>query len=630
MDRFLVNMAVVRVNWDKKGTDILDNYIPLVHETLNHMSNDVFSVDDFKEKFVEIAEFKIPTGAVISLLKKANQKYQLLDKHPQGIYKIQRDKVKNSNFSTVRDAEQRRYNALVRTFVKYCSEHQKVEIEEKSASKYFFEVLYDIAPLLFINLSDAEKIKEEHSDKNKFLVSKFVAHSNKYCQDSFESILSFVRGSMLTETFYYSQNATDIENKPLKRVVVYFDTQFLVRILGFSQKELCIPCEELMEMLSEMNVKTRCFRNTLDELHGIFFAALSQLNQYGRLNPNKPSDVFDYINQHSITSSDLLITMNSLEEKLKEKGIFIEEKPEIIDAFSINETALSEKLAGVFERQSDKARAHDIDCLQAVFQLREGRKQDYLDRCKAIFITTNAQLARSSTLFFNEQYGHSNASVCMADHVFTSLVWMKAVKKTSDLPKDRLVANVYSALLPSDSLWSEYINEVNRLKDKGEISEHDYHVLIHSMAAREQLMDQAFSSDDNMFGSVSTILDKAKKIYTKELGSRLESAEREVESQVEKIDGFVNKISSFVNHAVFYVVIGFWVFLLGYGIVHTTPDSIDEIWQFEIKSLVFIILMLVTILNLIFGTKLVDLCRSIASYCGGKVAVKVRHLINNT
>lgn len=422
MDRFLVNMAVVKVNWDTKGNDILDNYIPFVHEALDKMEANIFSANDFKEKFIEIAEFKIPTGAVFSLLKRASKKHQLIEKQSGGVYTIQRDRIKTSNYSQVRDAEQRRYNGLVKKFVSYCMGHHGLTIKEEDASKYFFEVLYDLAPLLFVNLNDAEGISFAHSDKNKFLVSKFVTYSNTYEQESFESLLSFVRGSMLTETFYYSQNAIDIENKPLKKVVVYFDTQFLLRILGFASRELCIPCEELMEMLNDIGVKTRCFIETFNELHGILFAAHNQLKQYSRLTKIKPGDAFDYINQNAITPSDLLIMMNGLEEKLTQKGIFIEERPEIIEAYSLDEKALSEKLSKVFEHQTEKARAHDIACLQTIFQLREGRKQDYLDRCIAIFITTNAQLARLATLFFNEHYGHSNASVCMSDLVFTSLV----------------------------------------------------------------------------------------------------------------------------------------------------------------------------------------------------------------
>lgn len=630
MDRFLVNMAVVRVNWDKQGSDILDNYVPLVHETLDKMSADVFSVDEFKAKFVEIAEFKIPTGAVLSLLKRATDKYQLLEKQPHGIYKIQRERIKSSNFSAVRDAEQRRYNGLVQKFVNYCKNEHNIEIESENASKYFFEILYDIAPLLFVNLSEADNIKAAHSDKNKFLVSKFVAYSNKCDQESFESILSFVRGSMLTETFYYSQNTTDITSKPLKNVVVYFDTQFLVRVLGFSQLELCIPCEELLEMLRDMRVKTRCFRNTLDELHGIFFAALNQLDQYGRLKPNKPSDVFDYINQNAIRPSDLLILMNSLEEKLNDKGIFVEEKPDIINVFSLDETALSEKLASVFEHQSEKARTHDVACLQAIFQLREGRKQDYLDRCQAIFITTNAQLARLSTLFFNEQYGHSNAPVCMGDHVFTSLVWMKSVKKTADLPKDRLVANCYSALLPSDSLWSEYIDEVNRLKDKGKISEHDYHVLIHSMAARDQLMDQAFSSEDNMFGSVEHILEKAKRAYTDELGQRLTNIERDSAKQIDRIETISESIKNKTSSTILGIILLLWAVILIYALIFTSPSSLTEMKNLGTKTIAFILLLALTLANLLFGIRVVDHCRNISEKAGEIVSTKIRDYLKAT
>ena len=628
MDRFLVNMAVVRVNWDKNRSDILDNYIPFVHESLDNMESDIFSVDDFKEKFIEIAEFKVPTGAIVSLLKRATNKHKLLNQEKGGLYTILRENIKSSNFSLIRDAEQRRYKGLIRKFIDFCKYNHQIDIEQEGAATYFFEVLYDIAPLLFINLNEAEKIKAAHSDKNKFLVSKFVSYSNKNDQDSFEAIVSFVRGSMLTETFYYSQNTTDIENKPLKKIVVYFDTQFLLRILGFSPHELCIPSLELMDMLKEMGVKTRCFRDTLDELHGIFFAALQQLKEYSRLKASKPGDVFDYINQNSISPSDLLLTMSRLEEKLNLKGIYVEERPEIIEAYSLDETLLSEKLSNAFEHQSNRARSHDIACLQAVFQLREGKRQNFLDRCIAIFITTNAQLARLSTLFFNEQYGHSNAAVCMSDHVFTTLVWMKSIKKMSNLSKDRLVANCYSALLPSNSLWADYVKEVNKLKDRGEISEYDYHVLIDSLPAREQLIDQTISSDDNMFGSVEQILDKAKKIYTEELGVKLEEAEKTVQSQSNKINKAIKKISYLVNKAVLVLTIALWIVLLGYGLINTTPDSLSEFRKINIKSLIFSALLVITVLNLIFGFKLIDYCKSLADICSKKVENKIKTIID--
>lgn len=623
-------MAIVKVNFDKKGVDILDNYIPLIHETLNSMDNDIFSVDDFKLKFVAIAEFKIPTGAILSLLKRAENKYGLLQKQSTGEYKIVRDKINQNNFSTLRDAEQRKYNRLIKEFIKYCAETLSIDIQEESVSTYFFEVLYDIAPALFMRISDIDKLKMEDSGKNKFLVAKFISHANKYDQESFDAILSFVRGSMLTETFYYSQNYSDISNKPLKNVTVYFDTQFLVRIIGFADKAVCIPCEELNEMLKEMQVKMKCFRQTFDELYGIFFAAVSQLNQYGRLTSNKPGDVFDYINQNKITHSDLLMLMSTLEDTLKNFGIYVEEHPDIIPAYSIDEITLKNKLADAFENQSEKARNHDIDCLQAIFQIREGKPQFYLDKCKAIFITTNAKLARLSTIYFNENFGLSNAPVCMADHVFTALVWMKAVKKAPDVPKDRLVANCYSALLPSESLWADYIKEINKLKDKGTLSEHDYHVLIHSITAREQLMDQAFSNEDNIFGSVEEILSKAKQVYTEEVDKRLSEVTQLVENQNNKIDSIANFVENLFYKSVLFIMIVGWVGILLYGIIFTSPTSLTNFKEFGMKTIFFLVLLIFTLLNSIFGMKAIDHCKSVSQKIGIWASNKVRNFLKAT
>lgn len=47
MENFLVNMAVVKVNWDKSQKDLLDNYIPLVAYALKGYKHDVISLDAF-------------------------------------------------------------------------------------------------------------------------------------------------------------------------------------------------------------------------------------------------------------------------------------------------------------------------------------------------------------------------------------------------------------------------------------------------------------------------------------------------------------------------------------------------------------------------------------------------------
>ena len=611
-------MAVIRVNWDQKGASFLDNYVPFVHEALDRLETDIFSIDDFKNNFKEIAEFSIPTGALLSLLKHAERKYELIERQRSGEYKIVKERLSNDNFSSIRDEQQEKFRRLATSFARFASKVYGQNVNKEEVGEYFFEILYDIAPTLFMShgeINNEVTFTDEASSNptNKYMVAKYVSDVQKNEPDTFDIVLSFVRGSMLTETFYYSQNVADIENKPLRRTEVYFDTQFLARVLGFADESVCTPCIELVDMLQELGVKMRCFRQTLNELHGIFHAAISQFSSTGRLNARAPGDIFDSINHKGISPSDLVVYINKIEEELKEKKIWIQEKPELISEYSINESKFSEILAEVFEQQTDKARNHDISCIQAIWQLRFGRVQSYLDKCKAIFVTTNSSLAWHATRFFNEEYGHSNAPVCMSDHVFTALVWMKSAKKVPDIPKDRLVANCYSALLPSESLWGKYINEVNNLMDKGTINEQDYHVLVNSLVAREQVMVQSFSNDDNIFGSVESILKKAKDDYNKEVNRKLEVVESASAKKTEQIENFINKIEKVAAKLTASILATLWAVTLGLMFFKSEIPSINPL-EFSVELVAFSTIVIMSILSLFFGFRLWDICKSLGHF----------------
>jgi hypothetical protein len=61
VEKFLVNMAIVKVNWDSSEKDLLDNYIPLVAYVLKIYRNDIISLEEFKDELTRVAEFEMPT-----------------------------------------------------------------------------------------------------------------------------------------------------------------------------------------------------------------------------------------------------------------------------------------------------------------------------------------------------------------------------------------------------------------------------------------------------------------------------------------------------------------------------------------------------------------------------------------
>lgn len=624
MDKFLVNMAVVKVNWDKSQGDILDNYIPLIGYALRQMDEDIFSVEDFKTEFRKVAEFEVPTGAIITLLKRASKKYGYLERGGQGTYTIQRDKLEENEFTAKRDAEQRRYNQLRDAFIRYCKDTSDIDLDKDEVDEYFFEVLFDIAPHLFASVSDIDHVSIKPTEKRKYLVGKFISHANCADQNSFEAIVSFVRGAMLTETFYYS-HPSDIKNK-MRRVRVIFDTQFLLRALGYADSAMVVPCTELLDMLKSMSVKMQCFRQTFNETHKILFAAASKLRQYGRLRSNRPGDVFDYFMRAKFSASDIEVELAKLEENLNAIGIAVEDNPDYVEDYSIQEVALADEIEKVIPNQQEEARKHDIDCLAAIHRLRLGKPQKYLESCVAIFVTTNSGIARASTRFFNSEYGASNAPVCMADQVFTTLIWLKAVKKAPDMPKDRLVATCYAAMNPSEKLWEKYVAEAEKLRQKGSIREEDYAVLIHSLEARNRLMDLTFGEGDIIQGALEDVLASAKEIYVAEVTDELDVEKKKNRLQKGKISEISSKAGRSVRNVVSYFSLAAWFGILIFGLLKTTPDDLAFENLFSLESWAFLILVVLTLLNLVYGYRVKDLCDKLARYSEDKV----RHFIEDT
>lgn len=617
MDKFLVNMAVVKVNWDKSQGDILDNYIPLIAYALTKMEDDIISVEKFKEIFRAVAEFEIPTGAIITLLKRAAKKYGYLERREHGTYGINRKKLEHNDFVKNREAEQRKYHQLKNSFIRFCSEQYDLVPNKEEVDDYFFEVLFDIAPHLFASVSDIDQTKIEPKETSKYLIGRFISYANAADQASFEAIVSFVRGAMLTETFYYS-HPSDIKSK-MRKVQVFFDTQFLLRALGYADVALVTPCTELLEMLRGMSVKLRCFRQTYNEIHKILFAAASKLHQNGRLRSNRPGDVFDYLMRAKYSASDVEVELAKLEENLKAIGVLVEEKPDHNEAYSIQESKLSEEIDKEIPNQHNESRQHDIDCLAAVHRLRLGKPQPFLEACIAIFITTNSGIARASTRFFNAEYGLSNAPVCMADQVFTTLIWLKAVKKAPDMPKDRLVATCYAAILPSEQLWGRYVTEAEKLRLNGTIREEDYAVLVHSLEARNRLMDLTFGENEIIQGTLEEVLASAKAAYVAEVTEELDQEKKKNRLQKGRITQVAGRLGGITRQIILHASMFGWFGILIFGLLRTSPDDLTTEKLLSLKSWAFIALFLITILNLVYGYRVKDFCDNLAKWSDAKV-----------
>ncbi len=434
-----------------------------------------------------------------------------------------------------------------------------------------------------------------------------------------------MRGAMLTETFYYS-DPNNLQGK-MRKVLVFFDTTFLLRAIGLCDNKYSVSCLELIEILRSMGVRMWCFKQTFNEIHGILRAASTQTRRRGRTLPHRPGDVFDYYNSIGASESDIELDIATLENKLNKIAVQVKEKPKYEKALTVDENVLREEIITELPSQSEQAQSHDIDCLTSIYRLRRGRVEKCLESCGAIFITSNIGLAKASTRFFNKYHGISDAPVCMPDQVFTTLVWLKAVNKAPDLPRHRLVANCFAALQPSDELWRSYVKEANSLRDKGTIGEEDYAVLIYSLEARDKLMELTLGEDENIRGTVQDVLAAAKKNYTAELSRNLKETQLKLAAQQNRIMALISKIAKISKNVVLWFLIIVWFILLFYIIAWTSPDEINKANLLSFNAWAFWLSVFVTLMNLIFGCKVYSLCKIISDKISKVLVNRLRGLL---
>jgi hypothetical protein len=230
--------------------------------------------------------------------------------------------------------------------------------------------------------------------------------------------------------------------------------------------------------------------------------------------------------------------LSVLDSRIEGSGVKLVDKPGYVRQLQIDEDKLDKALEGETEYWHDRPRQrkHDVDCLSAIYRLRNGRESAYVEDSVAIFVTANSALCKVGTEFFQTQ-GYADKScvpVAITDYGLTALLWVKTPMAAPELPAKFVIAECYAAVEPNERLWRKYTQIASRLKENQKISAKEYYLLRYSQLAHNELMELTMG-DENMIteGSVQEILETVKMEIRKEDLATLEKERRVHEEERE-------------------------------------------------------------------------------------------------
>jgi len=277
LDKILISLAFIKVNWDQRKCDYIDNFLPFLatlmvrkeYESIEENAKQINRlINDFKQEFGLL----IPYHPMITILNRA-KKRGLIKKQEHKF--VPTDKIYKYDFSGKTQAQERKYKELINSFINFCKEKYDQRLNKEEAEKILIGFLKQHDLEMLFAAYDKSALPEVKSSKsNMFLFNKFVESIYKQEQEFFQILLDIVIGHILANIVLYDYEFAKFSKPKLKDLNLYLDTRLILRLLGVEREEIQSAYSKLLAELITQGVNLFVFQQTYKEIMDILQSCL--------------------------------------------------------------------------------------------------------------------------------------------------------------------------------------------------------------------------------------------------------------------------------------------------------------------------------------------------------------------
>jgi|GEM_PF-2186830 len=570
----LVSVAYLKVLWDKKRETQLDLYIPFLVEffkkrnvrLIKETGEDINRLcSEFKDEF----GFDIPYIPMMSILNRAKRKGIIEKKEHQ--FHVREDKLSDFNFDT-KEVEDDIEN-LVRIL--------KEKIEQVFPDSDISEDLIKNSLLKYLSIFDyqllvlplsGETVKLEKNDPNLFKLAKALNSLYETHHKGWDLFIKVLYGYFISKIILHNVHNVDLLRTKYKGLKVYLDTRIVLRVLGGEGELIQKIYVDFLSELTKAGAELCIFTHTYEEIREILEGCYKWIEN-PNYDPSKASITLRHFKERGLKQSDIQLILSNLEHDFNKYGIKIDYPPSSThDQLKIDEERLKEIIIEVYSdnpyfNQDEKMQAieRDIKSISLIYRLRGRALFNNLKDAKYIFVTCNVGLNYSVYRFHNEEYAGKGFSIppCVMDTFIGTLIWLnRPIESKSDLILPVISYNL-AILQPSKDFLESWMFEINKLKEKGEITDEQYILLRDHQLARELLEEKTLGDPEQITvkSPVEILTEMEKRIRfegEKELNKERrahEETKRELESLRHENENFKKKIEQISNSAAIIVTL---------------------------------------------------------------------------
>ncbi|MBI1749945.1 MAG: hypothetical protein HYR59_04715 [Acidobacteria bacterium] len=376
----VASLAILKVNYERRGKDYIDNFVPFVVEAIRTSADDIVSLPALQETLRNQFGLSLPLNPLRHILQRAAREGFL--RRDGGVFYREPDACSKSTFAEIQQEVGAIQSSVTVALRDFARDQHSVEWTEEHTEQALLSFVADTGLDVLFASAERSVLSTPSLEKGtSFIVASFVAECRLKLPVLFEDIETIIKGALLANALYFS-DAGKIAQR-FKNTRVYLDTSILIYYLGYAGSDRRAPCAELVSLLKDYGADLRCFRQTLEEASGILDSCAARIRKGQLRDAYGPS--IEYFVTQGLTSTDIDLLAARLPHKLASLGIEVEEKPTYKHKheFVIDERGFQAKLKNEVGYHSDKALQHDVDCVSAIARLRAGRDSYYVENCGA-------------------------------------------------------------------------------------------------------------------------------------------------------------------------------------------------------------------------------------------------------
>jgi hypothetical protein len=570
-EQTLTSLAILTVNWDR-GHDLIDSFVPLVAECVRKGDDEPIGLIPLQKAVEEDAGIKIPAGALQAILQRCARE-GLVTKENK-VYEPVRKKLEETDYLSIQQEAIRSYTTLLGKLCEFAESRHSMKWSQPEADERLLAFLRDGSVPVLAAATEGDPLPRgrEQSRKAKHVLSAFAGHLADHDTEGFAALEVVAKGYVLSGVLYYP-DLGKVDSR-LDDLQVYCDTPFLLKALGFADRGLQAQALDLVELLRELGAKLRCFHHTREELAGVLESEARNIRA-----GLEGEQAYGYTMNRRFRREEIEELIITIDRTLAKLGIEVTDIPDWMA--NPDESALEEALIDGVRYSRAQQTEKDARSLAAIARLRKMRRVDSFENAKAIFVTTNLDLARASSKFFADVEGIGSIPVCLSVATLTHLAWVKRPLSAPDLPKHMLIASSYAALNPSRALWRRYLEALARRRETGDLSDEEYQFLRSSQEARQALMDKTLGVEDDFSpGTVDEVIARARQAIQAEAQAEANKARRALAQQGKQLARINQVHHRRIDHqaerlgkAVGYTVAALVGLAVMVGLFATLPDA---------------------------------------------------------